>query len=65
MVNHIVLLHHTNNAIEDQSSRGSENVTDVNILTQISWIEGDDMNSNSGVKHGLDRNKSDRGLKME
>ena len=60
----IVLLYiHTNNAIDDESSRGSENVTDVNILTQISWIEGDDMNSNAGgYKHGLDRNKSDRGV---
>ena len=59
----IVLLYiHTNNAIEGQS-RGSENVTDVDILTQISWIEGDDMNSNAGgYKHGLDRNKSDRGI---
>ena len=58
----IVLLYiHTNNAI-DGSSRGTENVTDVSILTQISWIEGDDMNSNAGgYKHGLDRNKSDRG----
>jgi len=60
----IVLLYiHTNNAIDDESSRGTENVTDVNILTQISWIEGDDMNSNAGgYKHGLDRNKSDRGV---
>ena len=60
----IVLLYiHTNNAIEDVSSRGTENVTDVNILTQISWIEGDDMNSDAGgYKHGLDRNKSDRGI---
>ncbi|MFL2977355.1 MAG: RND family transporter [Candidatus Thalassarchaeaceae archaeon] len=60
----IVLLYiHTNNAIEDVSSRGTENVTDVDILTQISWIEGDDMNSNAGgYKHGLDRNKSDRGV---
>ena len=60
----IVLLYiHTNNAIEDASSRGTENVTDVDILTQISWIEGDDMNSNAGgYKHGLDRNKSDRGI---
>ncbi len=59
----IVLLYiHTNNAI-DGSSRGSENVTSVEILTQISWIEGDDMNSNAGgYKHGLDRNKSDRGV---
>jgi len=59
----IVLLYiHTNNAIEGPN-RGSENVTDVEILTQISWIEGDDMNSNAGgYKHGLDRNKSDRGI---
>ena len=59
----IVLLYiHTNNAIDGQN-RGNENVTDVNILTQISWIEGDDMNSNAGgYKHGLDRNKSDRGV---
>ena len=60
----IVLLYiHTDNAIADPSNRGTENVTSVEILTQISWIEGDDMNSNAGgYKHGLDRNKSDRGV---
>ena len=40
----------------------STNIANVDILREISWIEGDDMNANAGgYKHGLDRNKSDRG----
>ena len=52
----------TNNAIEDPSLRGTENITSVDILTQISWIEGDDQNRGiGGYGSGLDYNKEDRG----
>ena len=50
----------TNNAIEN--GRGTENITDVEILKQISWIEGDDQNRGiGGYQSGLDYNKEDRG----
>ena len=52
----------TNNAIEDPSLRGTENITSVDILKQISWIEGDDQNRGiGGYGSGLDYNKEDRG----
>ena len=52
----------TNNAIEDPSLRGTENITSVEILKQISWIEGDDQNRGiGGYGSGLDYNKEDRG----
>ncbi|MAQ57594.1 MAG: hypothetical protein CMA47_05210 [Euryarchaeota archaeon] len=52
----------TNNAIADSSMRGTENITDVEILKQISWIEGDDQNRGiGGYQSGLDYNKEDRG----
>ena len=50
----------TNNALEN--GRGTENITDVEILKQISWIEGDDQNRGiGGYQSGLDYNKEDRG----
>jgi len=52
----------TDNAIADPSLRGTENITDVDILKQISWIEGDDQNRGiGGYQSGLDYNKEDRG----
>ena len=52
----------TNNAVADLNQRGSENITDVEILKQISWIEGDDQNRGiGGYQSGLDYNKEDRG----
>ena len=52
----------TDNAIADPSLRGTENITDVDILKQISWIEGDDQNRGiGGYQSGLDYNKQDRG----
>jgi predicted RND superfamily exporter protein len=59
----IVLLYiHTDNAIDDESIRGSENITDVAILQQISFLEGDDDNKEMGrYARGIDWNKEDRG----
>ncbi|MDP6325832.1 MAG: MMPL family transporter, partial [Candidatus Thalassarchaeaceae archaeon] len=59
----IVLLYiHTDNSIDDTSMRGSENITDVNILRQISFLEGDDDNKDMGrYARGIDWNKEDRG----
>ena len=59
----IVLLYiHTDNAIDDESRRGSENITDVAILQQISFLEGDDDNKEMGrYARGIDWNKDDRG----
>ena len=52
----------TDNAIADPSMRGTENITHVEILKQISWIEGDDQNKGiGGYGSGLDYNKEDRG----
>jgi len=57
----VILYIQTNNAAKGSES-GSENITDVEILSQISWIEGDDNNKGNGVlKQGLDFNKEDRG----
>ncbi|MBR60927.1 MAG: hypothetical protein CMA84_06905 [Euryarchaeota archaeon] len=40
----------------------STNITNVNILREISWIEGDDENrGESDLKRGIDWNKEDRG----
>jgi len=59
----IVLLYiHTDNAIEDESLRGTENITDVAILQQISYLEGDDDNKElNRYARGIDWNKEDRG----
>ena len=44
------------------NERGFENITDVNILNQLSWLEGDDNNRGSGgYQDGLDTYKDDRG----
>ena len=44
------------------NERGNENITDVNILSQLSWLEGDDNNRlASGYQDGLDTYKDDRG----
>lgn len=57
----MILYVQTNNAAKGSES-GSENITDADILSQISWIEGDDNNKGNGVlKQGLDFNKEDRG----
>jgi predicted RND superfamily exporter protein len=58
----IVMLYiHTDNAIENPNERGSENVTDVAILTQLSYLEGDDESLQGNYQRGLDWNKEDRG----
>jgi predicted RND superfamily exporter protein len=57
----VILYVQTNNAAEG-SQNGGENITDANILNQISWIEGDDNNAaEGGYGRGLDYNKEDRG----
>ncbi len=44
------------------NERGFENITDINILNQLSWLEGDDNNRGSGgYQDGLDTYKDDRG----
>ena len=44
------------------NERGNENITDVNILSQLSWLEGDDNNRLAGgYQDGLDTYKDDRG----
>ena len=57
----VILYVQTDNAAEG-AQNGAENITDANILNQISWIEGDDNNvGESGYGKGLDYNKEDRG----
>ena len=57
----VILYIQTNNAASG-SEKGAENITDVEILSQISRIEGDDNNVQlSGYQRGLDYDKSDRG----
>ena len=57
-----ILYVQTNNAVDDSSHRGTENITSIEILKQISWIEGDDQNRGiGGYQSGLDYNKEDRG----
>ena len=57
----VILYVQTDNAAVG-AEHGTENITDANILNQISWIEGDDNNAReSGYGRGLDYNKEDRG----
>jgi len=57
----VILYVQTNNAATGNEF-GTENITDSSILSQISWIEGDDNNAGKGgTKSGLDYNKNDRG----
>lgn len=57
----VILYVQTNNAATG-GEKGGENITDVDILSQMSWIEGDDNNAGKGgLKSGLDYNKGDRG----
>ena len=56
-----ILYIQTNNAATG-NERGDENITDVNILSQLSWLEGDDNNRLAGgYQDGLDTYKDDRG----
>ena len=58
----IVMLYVQTNNAASGSEKGTENITDENILSQISAIEGDDNNIQlSGYQRGLDYDKSDRG----
>ena len=58
----MILYVQTNNAATASGERGSENITDQDILRQISWIEGDDLTFDlGGYRSGLDRYKDDRG----
>ena len=44
------------------AEHGDENITDANILQQLSWLEGDDRNKGKGgYQSGLDQYKDDRG----
>ena len=57
----VILYVQTNNAASG-SEKGSENITNANILSQISWIEGDDEKRAPGLKqNGLDWDKNDHG----
>ena len=56
-----ILYIQTDNAASG-NERGDENITDVNILNQLSWLEGDDNNRGAGgYQDGLDTYKDDRG----
>tara|TARA_B100001142_G_scaffold1623_1_gene1675 strand:+ start:806 stop:3964 length:3159 start_codon:yes stop_codon:yes gene_type:complete len=56
-----ILYVQTNNAATG-NEYGDENITDANILQQLSWLEGDDKNfGKGGYQSGLDPYKSDRG----
>jgi len=59
----IVLLYvHSKDAYADPALRTDENVTDVDFLTQLSWLEGDDENRGAGgYGAGIDEVKDDRG----
>ncbi|MEC8352223.1 MAG: hypothetical protein VXZ65_03240, partial [Candidatus Thermoplasmatota archaeon] len=60
----VILYVQTNNAATASGERGSENITDQDILRQISWIEGDDLTFDlGGYRSGLDRYKDDRGTR--
>ena len=48
----IVIYIQTNNAAIG-AKHGDENITDVDILNQISWIEGDDNNAQAGAMEGV------------
>ena len=60
---------HTENAIEDSGKRGTcevideceYNVTSVEVLKQLSYLEGDDESGQGNYVRGLDWNKEDRG----
>tara|TARA_B100001778_G_scaffold291368_1_gene261349 strand:- start:1992 stop:5054 length:3063 start_codon:yes stop_codon:yes gene_type:complete len=56
-----ILYIQTDNAASG-NERGDENITDVNILSQLSWLEGDDNNrGEGGYQDGIDTYKDDRG----
>jgi predicted RND superfamily exporter protein len=56
-----ILYVQTDNAASG-NERGDENITDVNILSQLSWLEGDDNNrGEGGYQDGIDTYKDDRG----
>jgi len=58
----VILYVHSKDAYEDPSLRVAENVTDVDFLAQLSWLEGDDGNRDAGgYSAGLDPVKEDRG----
>ena len=66
----MILYFQTDNAIDRKCSagesppncRGSENITSVDILQQMSWLESDDNNRGlGGYQAGLDEHKDDRG----
>lgn len=66
----MILYFQTDNAIERNceagesppNCRGTENITSVEILSQISWLESDDKNRGlGGYQAGLDEHKDDRG----
>ena len=60
----VILYVQTDNAATASGERGDENITDQDILRQISWIEGDDLNDElGGYRSGLDRYKDDRGTR--
>ena len=57
-----ILYIQTNNAATGNNEHGNENITDAAVLQQLSWLEGDDKNSEKGgYQSGLDPYKDDRG----
>ena len=58
----VMIYMQTHNAIHDSSQRTDENITSVDGLKQMSWIEGDDSSPGGIYQRGLDWDKSDRGL---
>mgnify|MGYP001806875325 FL=1 len=58
----VMIYMQTHNAIHDVSQRTDENITSVDVLKQMSWIEGDDASPGGIYQRGLDWDKSDRGL---
>jgi predicted RND superfamily exporter protein len=66
----IVMLYiHTSNAIDDETKRGNcpevddciYNVTSVEVLNQLSYLEGDEISEQGNYDRGLDWDKADRG----
>ena len=50
----VMIYMQTHNAIHDVSQRTDENITSVDVLKQMSWIEGDDASPGGIYQRGLD-----------
>ncbi|MAU29918.1 MAG: hypothetical protein CMA26_02260 [Euryarchaeota archaeon] len=57
----VIIYFQTGNAKASISERTDENITSVDVLSQMSWIEGDDTSGEGTFDRGLDWDKGDRG----